>query len=86
MITTNRRGCKRTENSKTEALGALTTQFGKFTKEVEMQIHFEYAQETALLGTARMLRLVLGPYVSSSRFKGQRPVSSLAAGCCPNSQ
>ena len=42
------------------ALGAITNRFGKFMKEIGIDIRIEHVQKTALLGTARLLRLVLG--------------------------
>ena len=41
-------------------LGVITTQFEKYVKEVGIEMHVEHVQKTALLGTARVLRLVLG--------------------------
>ena len=42
------------------ALGAITNRFGKFMQEIGIDIRIEHVQKTALLGTARLLRLVLG--------------------------
>ena len=42
------------------ALGAIPNRFEKFVMEVEIQIRVEHMQKTALFGTDRMLRLVLG--------------------------
>ena len=42
------------------ALGAISNRFEKFVKEVGIHIRVEHVQKTALLGTARILRLVLG--------------------------
>ena len=42
------------------ALGAITTRFEKFVMEAGTELRVEHAQNTALLGTARILRLVLG--------------------------
>ena len=42
------------------AQGAITNRFGKFMQEIEIDIRIEHVQKTALLGTARLLRLVLG--------------------------
>ena len=42
------------------ALGARTTQLGKFTQEVGIEIRTEHEHKTALPGTARVLRLALG--------------------------
>ena len=41
-------------------LGAITNQFGKFMQEIGIYIRIEHVQKIALLGTARLLRLVLG--------------------------
>ena len=41
------------------ALGAVSTRFQKFVKDIGITLKIEYAQKTALLGTARILRLVL---------------------------
>ena len=43
------------------ALGAITNRLGKFMQEIGIDIRIEHVQKTALLGTARLLRLVLGP-------------------------
>ena len=40
------------------ALVAIST--GKYTTAIRIDIRVEHAQKTALLGTARVLRLVLG--------------------------
>ena len=42
------------------ALGAITTRFEKFVMEAGIELRVEHVQKTALLGTARILRLVLG--------------------------
>ena len=42
------------------ALGLIITRFDKSVEEVEIEMRVEYVQKTALLGTARVLRLVLG--------------------------
>ena len=42
------------------ALGAITTRFKKFAREIGIEMRVEHVQKTALLGTARVLRLVLG--------------------------
>ena len=42
------------------ALGAITNQFGKFMQEIGIDIRIEPVQKTALLGTTRLLRLILG--------------------------
>ena len=42
------------------ALGAITNRSGKFMQEIGIDIRIEHVQKTALLGTARLLRLVLG--------------------------
>ena len=42
------------------ALGAVTNRFGKFMQEIGIEIRLENVQKTALLGTANVLRLVLG--------------------------
>ena len=42
------------------ALGAISNQFEKFVMEVAVHIRVKHVQKTALLGTARILRLVLG--------------------------
>ena len=42
------------------ALGAITNLFGKCMQEIGIDIRIEHVQKTALLGTARVLRLVLG--------------------------
>ena len=41
------------------ALGAVSTRFDKFVKDIGITLKIEHAQKTALLGTARILRLVL---------------------------
>ena len=41
------------------ALGGVSTRFQKFVKDIGITLKIEYAQKTALLGTARILRLVL---------------------------
>jgi len=41
------------------ALGAVSTRFQNFVKDIGITLKIEYAQKTALLGTARILRLVL---------------------------
>ena len=41
------------------ALGAVSTRFQKFLKDIRITLKIEYAQSTTLLGTARILRLVL---------------------------
>ena len=41
------------------ALGAITNRLGKFMQEIGIEIHIEHVQKTPLLGTARVLRLVL---------------------------
>ena len=41
------------------ALEALSTRFQKFVKDIGITLKTEHAQKTALLGTARILRLVL---------------------------
>ena len=40
-------------------LGAITTRFEKNVKEVGIEMRVEHVQKTALLGTARVLRLIL---------------------------
>ena len=42
------------------ALVAISTGFGKYSTAIRIDIRVEHAQKTALLGTARVLRLVLG--------------------------
>ena len=42
------------------ALGAISNRFEKFVMEVGIHIRVEHVQKTALLGSARILRLVLG--------------------------
>ena len=42
------------------ALGAISNRFEKFVMEVGIDIRAEHVQKTALLGSARILRLVLG--------------------------
>ena len=42
------------------ALRAVTTRFEKFTEGIDIDIRVEYVQKTVLLGTTRILRLVLG--------------------------
>ena len=42
------------------ALGAITNRFGKCMQEIGIDIRIEHVEKTALLGTARVLRLVLG--------------------------
>ena len=39
------------------ALGAITPRFEKFVMETGIELHVEHVQKTALLGTARILRL-----------------------------
>ena len=41
------------------ALGAVSTRFEKFVKDIGITLKIEHAQKTALFDTARMLRLVL---------------------------
>ena len=41
-------------------LGAITTRFEKYVKEVGIELRVKHVQKTALLGTARVLRLILG--------------------------
>ena len=41
-------------------LGAIKAWFEKYLKEVGIEMRVEHVQKTALLGTARVLRLVLG--------------------------
>ena len=41
------------------ALGAVSTRFEKFIKDIGVTLNTEHAQKRALLGTARILRLVL---------------------------
>ena len=41
-------------------LNAITTRFEKYVKKVKIEIRVEHVQKTALLGTARVLGLVLG--------------------------
>ena len=42
------------------ALRATSTSFRKYVAEIEFEMRVKYTQITALLGTARILRLVLG--------------------------
>ena len=42
------------------ALGAISTGFEKHIAAIGIEMRVEHAQKTALLGTARILRLVLG--------------------------
>ena len=42
------------------ALGAISTDFEKYIAAIGIEMRVEYARETALLETARFLRLVLG--------------------------
>ena len=42
------------------ALGAISKRLEKFVKDIGINIRVEHVQKTALLGTARILRLVLG--------------------------
>ena len=42
------------------ALGAISTGFEKYIAATGIEMTVEHAQKTALLGTARKLRLVLG--------------------------
>ena len=42
------------------ALGAISTGFEKYITAIEIEMRVEHAQKTALMGTARILRLVLG--------------------------
>ena len=42
------------------ALGAILNLYERFVKEVEIHIRVKHVQKTALLGTAIILRLVLG--------------------------
>ena len=41
------------------AIGTVSKRFQKFVKDIGITLKIEYAQKTALLGTARILRLVL---------------------------
>ena len=43
-----------------DALGAILTGFVKYIAAIEIEVKVEYAQKTALLGTARTLRLIRG--------------------------
>ena len=43
-----------------ESLRAITTRFEKCMKEVGIEMYVEHVQKTALLGTATLLRLILG--------------------------
>ena len=43
-----------------ETLAAITTQFEKYVNEVRIEMRVEHVQKTALFGTARVLRLVIG--------------------------
>ena len=49
------------------ALGAISNRFEKFVKEVGIHIRVEHVQKTALLGSARILSLVLGSKLPGSR-------------------
>ena len=42
------------------ALGAISTGFEKYITAIEIEMRVEHVQKTALMGTARILRLVLG--------------------------
>ena len=42
------------------ALGAISTDFEKYIAAIGIEMRVEHAQETALLETARFLRLALG--------------------------
>ena len=42
------------------ALGAISTDFEKYIAAIGIEMRVEHARETALLETARFLRLVLG--------------------------
>ena len=42
------------------ALGVISTDFEKYTVEIEIEMRLEHAQNTALLVTLRFFRLVLG--------------------------
>ena len=42
------------------ALGAISTGFEKYIEAIEIEMRVEHAQKAALLGAARILRLVLG--------------------------
>ena len=42
------------------SIGSKSNRFEKFVKEVGIHIRVEHVQKTALLGSARILRLVLG--------------------------
>ena len=41
-------------------LEAITTRYEKYVKEVGIEMRVEHVQKAALLGTARVLRLILG--------------------------
>ena len=41
------------------ALGAVSTRFQKFVKDIGITLKIEYVEKITLLGTARILRLVL---------------------------
>ena len=43
-----------------DALGIISTAFEKYIAAIGIENRVEHAQKTALLGTARILRLVLG--------------------------
>ena len=42
------------------ALGTISTGFEKYIAAIGTQMRVDHAQKTALLGTARILRLILG--------------------------
>ena len=41
-------------------LGTVSKNFGKYVEITGIELNIEHAQKTALFGTARILRLVLG--------------------------
>ena len=43
-----------------DALGAVSKQFEAYIEAIGIEMNIEHAQKTALLGSARILRLVLG--------------------------
>ena len=76
------------------ALGAISTGFEKYIAAIPIEMRVGHTQKTALLRTARILRLVLGCYKNKQTNKKSITVSitvqdsarPVATGCCPLSQ
>ena len=60
MVNNNNNNNNNTNNNNAVALGAISTGFEKYTAAIRIEMRVQHAQKTASLGTARILRLVLG--------------------------